>query len=94
MLIKCYSSNRIENITPTLLATAISICQSLGMHRLDPDQVWDAQTRDLPHEERVRKLIARETKKRVFWALVSQDWFSVLNKNTYSEFLFYLFLLS
>ncbi|KAI5474872.1 hypothetical protein MNV49_002316 [Pseudohyphozyma bogoriensis] len=58
-------------------------CAMACWHRLESDEVWDQSTRALPNEVRVRSLIERETKKRLLWALISQDWFSVLVKKTY-----------
>ncbi|KAM0752346.1 hypothetical protein T439DRAFT_347217 [Meredithblackwellia eburnea MCA 4105] len=71
------------NLIPTLLTTAISICQDMGMHRMSSDLDWEASTRGLSQPARVKSLIARETRKRVFWALTSQDWFGIPYRRTY-----------
>lgn len=39
------------------------------------DEEWEQQVRDLPEATRVKSLIGRETRKRIFWSLATQDWF-------------------
>lgn len=63
------------NLIPTLLTIGISSAQELGLHRMISDEEWERQVRDAPQEIRVKSLIGRETRKRIFWSLTTQDWF-------------------
>ena len=59
-----------------LLSTvAISIARELRLHRLDDD--LDAL--DIKTKESLRFRVDREIKRRVFWQLVSQDWYVLLS---------------
>ncbi|TRX92174.1 hypothetical protein FHL15_007041 [Xylaria flabelliformis] len=52
-----------------LLATAVSMAQDLGMHRLDSDdRALKSDTSSL------RALIDHEVKRRVYWHLIASDW--------------------
>lgn len=66
-----------SNVFPSLLSLGIAMAQDLGFHRLPTDEAWAESVAGEPLDQRVRSLIAFETKKRVFWALTSEDWFSV-----------------
>ncbi|GAA6023428.1 hypothetical protein JCM10207_004408 [Rhodosporidiobolus poonsookiae] len=69
------------NTAPTLLGTAITICQDMGLHRLPSDEAFQSAVLDqLPADRvdlRAQKLIERETKKRVWYTFVSIDWFNI-----------------
>ncbi|GAA5863002.1 hypothetical protein JCM1840_002351 [Sporobolomyces johnsonii] len=71
-----------SNLFPTLLSLGICLAQDLGLHRLPSEEVWLRSVEGLGLEERARSLIAYETKKRVFWCLTSQDWFSIPYRRT------------
>lgn len=47
------------------------------------DEDWEKSVRDTSPDVRVKSLIGREMRKRMFWSLVAQDWFSVAWKRTY-----------
>ncbi|TKA55444.1 hypothetical protein B0A53_02370 [Rhodotorula sp. CCFEE 5036] len=66
-----------SNVFPSLLSLGIAMGQDLGFHRLPSDEAWAESVAGQPLEQRVQSLIAFETKKRVFWALTSEDWFSI-----------------
>ncbi|GAA5879317.1 hypothetical protein JCM3774_006432 [Rhodotorula dairenensis] len=66
-----------SNVFPSLLSLGIAMAQDLGFHRLPSDEAWSLSMAGHPPEQRVRSLIEFETKKRVFWALTSEDWFSI-----------------
>ncbi|GAA5980410.1 hypothetical protein JCM10908_001645 [Rhodotorula pacifica] len=66
-----------SNVFPSLLSLGIAMAQDLGFHRLPSDEAWAKSVADQSLEQRVQSLIAFETKKRVFWALTSEDWFSI-----------------
>lgn len=66
-----------SNVFPSLLSLGIAMAQDLGFHRLPSDEAWAESVAGQPLEQRVQSLVAFETKKRVFWALTSEDWFSV-----------------
>ncbi|KAI1734044.1 fungal-specific transcription factor domain-containing protein [Xylaria scruposa] len=52
-----------------LLATAVSMAQDLGLHRLDSDDC------DLKSDtSSLRSLIDKEVKRRVYWHLIASDW--------------------
>lgn len=57
--------------------SGICLAQDLGLHRLPSEEAWLASVDGQSLEVRAKSLIAYETRKRVFWALTSQDWFSV-----------------
>lgn len=64
------SQRRSSTILPTLLTTGISIAQDLVLHRMISDLDWETSMQGQPHEVRVKSLIGREMRKRIFWALV------------------------
>ncbi|BGP12943.1 hypothetical protein JCM10213v2_000860 [Rhodosporidiobolus nylandii] len=66
-----------SNLFPMLLSLGICMAQDLGLHRLPSDATWVASVTGQPLEQRARSLIAYETKKRVFWCLTAQEWFSI-----------------
>jgi len=56
-----------------LLATAISMARDLGLHQLDSD---DCSLTNLMNDSPdIRTLIDQEVKRRVYWHLVSADWY-------------------
>ncbi|GAA5932927.1 hypothetical protein JCM1841_005195 [Sporobolomyces salmonicolor] len=71
-----------SNLFPTLLSLGICLAQNLGLHRLPSEDVWLRSIEGLGVEERGRRLIEYETKKRVFWCLTTQDWFSIPYRRT------------
>ncbi|GAA5977368.1 hypothetical protein JCM11641_000077 [Rhodosporidiobolus odoratus] len=71
-----------SNLFPMLLSLGICIAQDMGLHRLPSEEAWAASVAGLPLEERARSLIAYETRKRVFWALTSQEWMSIPYRRT------------
>ncbi|KPV78657.1 uncharacterized protein RHOBADRAFT_41201 [Rhodotorula graminis WP1] len=71
-----------SNLFPMLLSTGICLAQDLGLHRLPSEELWLASVEGQSLEARAKSLIAYETRKRVFWALTSQDWFSIPYRRT------------
>ncbi|GAA5890179.1 hypothetical protein JCM8208_002726 [Rhodotorula glutinis] len=71
-----------SNLFPMLLSTGICLAQDLGLHRLPSEEAWLASVDGQSLEVRAKSLIAYETRKRVFWALTSQDWFSIPYRRT------------
>lgn len=65
-----------SNLFPTLLASAIAIAQDMGFQRLS-DEAWRVANAGASPIARGRALVQHEMKKRVFWMLTAQDWFSI-----------------
>ncbi|BGP51444.1 hypothetical protein JCM10450v2_007386 [Rhodotorula kratochvilovae] len=61
----------------SLLSAGLSIAQDMGLHRLVPDEQWDAALKGRPVRLRAKALVDREVKKRVVWALVHSEWFAI-----------------
>ncbi|GAA6051431.1 hypothetical protein JCM3770_000517 [Rhodotorula araucariae] len=61
----------------SLLSSGLSIAQDMGLHRLIPDEQWDAALKGRPARLRAQALVDREVKKRVVWALVHSEWFAI-----------------
>ncbi|KAI5479781.1 hypothetical protein MNV49_002593 [Pseudohyphozyma bogoriensis] len=68
----------------TLITTGLSIAQDLGLHQMVSDETWDISTSALPAAERNASLITREINKRVFWALVREDFFAIPFRRSYA----------
>ncbi|GAA5902032.1 hypothetical protein JCM6882_000173 [Rhodosporidiobolus microsporus] len=60
-----------------LLSLGISLAQDMGLHRLPSEEAWQASVAGQSLEQRARSLIAYKTRKRVFWALTTQDWMNI-----------------
>jgi len=73
----CLSRPGFLTLTPVDPSSGICLAQDLGLHRLPSEEAWLASVEGQSLEARAKSLIAYETRKRVFWALTSQDWFSV-----------------
>ncbi|GAA5831778.1 hypothetical protein JCM11251_003876 [Rhodosporidiobolus azoricus] len=71
-----------SNLFPMLLSLGISLAQDMGLHRLPSEEAWQASVVGQPLEQRARSLIAYETRKRVFWALTTQDWMNIPYRRT------------
>ena len=74
-------SPRFSNSQSVLLASAVRIAQSLGLHRL-------GRPRRTLHErssESMPEVIQKELGRRVWQQLVTQDWFSVPFSETYCQ---------
>ncbi|GJN91799.1 hypothetical protein Rhopal_004822-T1 [Rhodotorula paludigena] len=82
VLVICCQDGAFSNLFPMLLSTGINLAQDLGYHRLLSEEAWEASVAGQPLEVRARSLIAYETRKRVFWALASQDWFNISFRRT------------
>lgn len=82
VLVICCQDGAFSNLFPMLLSTGINLAQDLGYHRLSSEEAWEASVAGQPLEARARSLIAYETRKRVFWALASQDWFNISFRRT------------
>lgn len=76
LVIAC-QDGALSNVFPSLLSLGIAMAQDLGLHRLPSDASWAKSVAALSPAERRRSLVLFETKKRIFWALTSEDWFSV-----------------
>jgi hypothetical protein len=64
-----------SNSLTVLLASAVRIAQSLGIHRLGPDPGSDSNLEDV---------LQREIRKSVWMFLATQDWFLIPFSNAYS----------
>ncbi|GAA5862814.1 hypothetical protein JCM8547_006557 [Rhodosporidiobolus lusitaniae] len=71
-----------SNLFPMLLSVGISLALDLGLHRLPSEEAWQASVAGQPLEFRANSLIQYETKKRVFWALLVQDWYNIPYRRT------------
>ncbi|GAA5918047.1 hypothetical protein JCM6882_008155 [Rhodosporidiobolus microsporus] len=71
-----------SNLFPMLLSLGISLAQDMGLHRLPSEEAWQASVAGQSLEQRARSLIAYETRKRVFWALTTQDWMNIPYRRT------------
>ncbi|GAA6005668.1 hypothetical protein JCM10207_005289 [Rhodosporidiobolus poonsookiae] len=71
-----------SNLFPMLLSLGICLAQDLGLHRLPSEEAWAASVEGQPLEQRAKSLITYEIQKRCFWALTSQDWFSIPYRRT------------
>lgn len=56
--------------------SAIAIAQDMGFQRLS-DEAWRVANAGASPIARGRALVQHEMKKRVFWMLTAQDWFSI-----------------
>ncbi|GAA5918046.1 hypothetical protein JCM6882_008154 [Rhodosporidiobolus microsporus] len=79
-----------SDLIATLLACAIRIAQHLNLHRFASDQAWDAKRRangvDPKSAQGIRGLIQREVRKRVWYALCAEDWYSIPYRRAYAIF--------
>ncbi|GAA5853284.1 hypothetical protein JCM9279_003345 [Rhodotorula babjevae] len=77
-----------SDLIATLLACGIRIAQHLGISRLGADDEWDRKRRaagvDPASDEGVKGLVQREVRKRLWWALATEDWLSVPFRRSYS----------
>ncbi|GAA5842874.1 hypothetical protein JCM11251_005834 [Rhodosporidiobolus azoricus] len=79
-----------SDLIATLLAAAIRIAQHLNLHRFASDQAWEAKRRvngvDPKSEQGIRGLVQREVRKRVWFALCAEDWYSIPYRRAYAIF--------
>ncbi|KAL8279574.1 hypothetical protein RQP46_008136 [Phenoliferia psychrophenolica] len=68
----------------TLLSTGISIAQDLGLHHLESDESFALESENLSRPDYAKALVVRETQKRVFWALIRDEWFSIVYRRSYA----------
>ncbi|KAM0748591.1 hypothetical protein T439DRAFT_358473 [Meredithblackwellia eburnea MCA 4105] len=66
----------LSNLFPTLISTGVAIAQDMGFHRLSDESFLHA-TEGLSPRAKAQALVEHEVKKRVFWGLTAQDWFSI-----------------
>lgn len=83
MLIHCGHNYGESDLISTLMACAIRIAQSLGIHRLGADKT-EGTGRSVEPQRIERDLIDREVSKRVWWFLIRQDWLQIPFLNTYT----------
>ncbi len=69
-----------SNTQSVLLASAVRIAQSLGLHRLGGET---RRCQDLTNVKEMEAYVRRESGRRVWQQLVTQDWFSVPFSETY-----------
>ncbi|GAA5925623.1 hypothetical protein JCM1841_004790 [Sporobolomyces salmonicolor] len=79
-----------SDLIATLLACGIRIAQHLNIHRFSGDQEWEARRRangvDPKSEQGVKQLIQREVRKRLWYALATEDWVSIPYRRAYAIF--------
>ncbi|KAI5474497.1 hypothetical protein MNV49_003204 [Pseudohyphozyma bogoriensis] len=68
----------------TLINAGMATAQDMGLHRMATDEEWARSMEGRSETVRGRSLIDREIKKRAFYSLVAQDWFSIAYRNTYT----------
>lgn len=68
---------RSPSLIANLLSAGLSIAQDMGLHKMPSDASFKSASSALPIGLKSKLLIEREIKKRVFWALVLTDWFSI-----------------
>jgi type II secretory pathway component PulF len=72
---------RFSNSQSVLLASAVRVAQSLGLHRLGKSK---RTAQDAENETKV-EIVQRELGRRLWQQLVTQDWFSVPFSETYCK---------
>ncbi|GAA6042322.1 hypothetical protein JCM8097_003844 [Rhodosporidiobolus ruineniae] len=79
-----------SDLIATLLACGIRIAQALNLHRFASDEQWEAKRRtsgvEPTSEAGVKGLIQREVRKRLWYALCSEDWYSIPYRRAYAIF--------
>jgi hypothetical protein len=75
---------RFSNSQSVLLASAVRVAQSLGLHRLGKPK----RTSHEAQNETRTDMVQREVGKRIWQQLTTQDWFSVPFSESYCTWLF------
>ncbi|ORY84693.1 hypothetical protein BCR35DRAFT_324757 [Leucosporidium creatinivorum] len=77
-----------SDLVATLLSIGIRTAQHLNLHRLGDDASWQAKRArmgiDPFSEEGIKGLIDREVRKRIWCALTTEDWYSVIYRRSYA----------
>ncbi|KAH8922834.1 hypothetical protein BT69DRAFT_1319917 [Atractiella rhizophila] len=73
MVTCCHEVGGSESIG-TLLGAGLKIAQSLNLHRLGKDVDWKVKDGATAN---AKQLVGREIRKRVWWAMINQDWFNM-----------------
>ncbi|GAA6024107.1 hypothetical protein JCM10207_003167 [Rhodosporidiobolus poonsookiae] len=79
-----------SDLVATLLAAGIRIAQHLALHRFANDAEWEAKRRangiDPASEQGIKGLVQREVRKRLWWALAAEDWYTIPYRRAYTIF--------